>query len=643
MEKMKLNYKNTIFVGFAFFLICAFWQAYDAIVPIMLVNKFGMNHAWSGVIMALDNILALFMLPLFGAISDKKKTRYGKRTPFIVIGTVAAVLCFMSMTVLDYAQLKNNLGYTGIEIGSQAEKDMLWEYDPVLTLSSADENDDFITRLFASGEEVSLSEWVNDSERAEEEKAAYNVALEAYINGGSRNCPVQYDGMVRHRSYSEWREYYKALNEFIKTKDASVLGEGMGFVTVSDQDTFLGIPFKIPKSSVLLSDAYADMDAAQLDALEYSENDPIAKDMSLNEFYTEFVAEARSGYALNMTLKSPVCMIFFIILLLATLIAMASFRSPALMPDVTLKPLRSKGNAVINLMGTAGGMIVLGIGMLFKTSDASNALMSYIGYAAAVCGVMLAALALFIWKVRENALVSKMQQEAEKFGITEQTEKGEESDTHKLTKEQKISLGLILASVALWFIGYNAVTSKYSLYATNVLDKDYNLTLLIAQGAAIVSYLPVGMLATKFGRKKTIIVGVVMLAAAFTGGAFVTANTSGIVMYAFFALAGIAWATINVNSFPMVVELASAKDVGKYTGFYYTATMSAQAIAPFISGLVMDNVSMRTLFLYSACCVVAAIALMVFVKHGDSKQLPTKKLSKEEKKQVMLDSMGDAD
>lgn len=190
---MKLNYKNTIFVGFAFFLICAFWQAYDAIVPIMLVNKFGMNQAWSGVIMALDNILALFMLPLFGAISDKKKTRYGKRTPFIVIGTVAAVICFMSMTVLDYAQLKNNLGYTGIEIGSQAEKDMLWEYDPVLTLSSADENDDFITRLFASGEEVSLSEWVNDSERAEEEEAAYNVALEAYINGGSRNCPVQYD------------------------------------------------------------------------------------------------------------------------------------------------------------------------------------------------------------------------------------------------------------------------------------------------------------------------------------------------------------------------------------------------------------------------------------------------------------------
>ena len=67
---MKLNYKRTICVGFAFFLICAFWQAYDNTVPLILTNKFGMSQAWSGVIMALDNILALFLLPLFGAISD---------------------------------------------------------------------------------------------------------------------------------------------------------------------------------------------------------------------------------------------------------------------------------------------------------------------------------------------------------------------------------------------------------------------------------------------------------------------------------------------------------------------------------------------------------------------------------------------
>ena len=78
---MKLNYKRTIFVGFAFFLISAFWQAYDNVIPLILTNKFGLSQAWSGVIMALDNILALFMLPLFGALSDKVDTRLGKRTP----------------------------------------------------------------------------------------------------------------------------------------------------------------------------------------------------------------------------------------------------------------------------------------------------------------------------------------------------------------------------------------------------------------------------------------------------------------------------------------------------------------------------------------------------------------------------------
>ena len=78
---MKLNYKRTIFVGFAFFLICSFWQAYDNTIPLILTNKFGMSQAWSGVIMALDNVLALFMLPLFGAISDKHRGKYYSSCP----------------------------------------------------------------------------------------------------------------------------------------------------------------------------------------------------------------------------------------------------------------------------------------------------------------------------------------------------------------------------------------------------------------------------------------------------------------------------------------------------------------------------------------------------------------------------------
>ena len=97
---MKLNYKRTVLVGFAFFLISAFWQAYDAIVPLILTNLYGQGQDVSGVIMSLDNILAVFMLPLFGNISDKLRTPFGKRTPFIIFGTVSAVIFFVSFGLI---------------------------------------------------------------------------------------------------------------------------------------------------------------------------------------------------------------------------------------------------------------------------------------------------------------------------------------------------------------------------------------------------------------------------------------------------------------------------------------------------------------------------------------------------------------
>ena len=177
----------------------------------------------------------------------------------------------------------------------------------------------------------------------------------------------------------------------------------------------------------------------------------------------------------------------------------------------------------------------------------------------------------------------------------------------------------------LWFFGYNAVTSKYSVYASNILHKDYNLTLIIAQAAAIVAYLPVGFVAGRIGRKKTILAGVVMLTVAFGVAGFLTADSPSALMNAMFALAGIAWATINVNSFPMVVELASGGDVGKYTGFYYTASMAAQVATPMVSGLLMDKFGMHVLFPYAAAFTGLAFVTMLFVRHGDSRDIPAEK------------------
>jgi len=514
---MKLNYKRTILVGFAFFLISAFWQAYDSTVSLLLTNKFGMSQTWSGVIMALDNILALFMLPLFGTLSDKHNGKSGRRTPFIRFGTIVAAVVLVGLSFVDNAQLKNIDAVSAID-------------DPVAleTLYDAQADSELMT---PEGDKFVLSD--------------------------------------------------------VFTKDA--------FTAIRSGDT------------AIIKDKQTGAD----------------KEISL---YTYYVVPARHAYAADITAENPVPLILFIALLLVVLIAMATFRSPAvaLMPDVTLKPLRSKGNAVINLMGTAGGILVLVLGIVFGTSSVKNALMSYTLFYSVIAAIMLCALLVFLTTVKEKKWVAQMQADSIRYGIEE--EKADDtSEKRRLSKSETLSLVLILMSIALWYFGYNAITSKYSVYAPNVLQKDYNTTMLIAQGFAIVAYFPAGIVASKIGRKKTILAGVTMLAAAFGTAAFMRATSPGWLMNVMFALAGVAWATINVNSFPMVVEMCSGADVGKYTGFYYTASMAAQTITPMLSGFLMDKMGMTVLFPYAAIFVALAFVTMYLVKHGDAKKIDVKK------------------
>lgn len=501
---MKLNYKRIILVGFAFFLIQAFWQAYDNTIPMILTNKFGMSQAWSGAIMALDNVLALFMLPLFGAISDKHHSKWGRRTPFIVVGTLIAAVMLIALSFVDNAQLHHISDVAAIDDPAALET----IYD-----READE-----TLLTPGGQKFVLS------------------------------------------------------RQFTKEE----------FTQIRSQITVDGAAVTNPD-------------------------------------YTNYVMPARQACAWDATAKSPVTLVFFIALLLVILVSMSVFRSPAvaLMPDVTLKPLRSKANAVINLMGSAGGILVLVLGMVFATSAVRNSLMSYTGYFAVIAAIMLAALVVFMLTVRENEWADEMQQQSVELGLEDKEEAA--TGERKLSVDEVKSLIFLLLSIVLWFFGYNAVTSKYSVYASNILHKDYNLTLIIAQAAAIISYLPVGFIASKVGRKKTILAGVVMLTAAFTTASFMSAESPTMLMNAMFALAGIAWATINVNSFPMVVEMCSGGNVGKYTGFYYTASMAAQVATPMLSGLLMDRMGMHVLFPYAAVFTALAFVTMLFVRHGDSK------------------------
>ena len=460
---MKLNYKRVLLVGMAFFLISAFWQAYDAIVPLILTNHFGLPQTISGAVMSIDNILAVFMLPIFGALSDKVNTRFGKRTPFIFIGSIVAMVSFVALTFIDNYQ---------------------------------------IAKVVAAG-----------------------------------------------------------IPELAQTGSAEEI-------------------------------------------------------------------EMIRKLTVELTVENPLPFIGFIATLLVVLVAMATFRSPAvaLMPDVTVKPLRSKANAIINLTGTAGGILVLVLGMVFATSK--NHYMQYTGYVVAVVSIMLTGLVVFLLTVKEKKWAAEMEEDSLRLGLEDAPEEEETgAQKRKLSKGEMKSLLLILASVALWYVGYNSITSKYSVYATNILGFDFNFTLIIAQAAAIVSYIPVGIIASKVGRRKTILAGVAILASAFFIGNFITPNTPELVMYPVFILAGIGWATINVNSFPMVVELARGGDVGKYTGYYYTASMAAQIVAPILSGVLYDLFGMRYVFFaFGTAFVLFSFVTMFFVKHGDAKEIEKKDL-----------------
>ena len=425
---MKLNNKRTVLVGFAFLSICAFWQMYDNLIPKILTETFGIGESISGIIMASDNVLALFLLPLFGGLSDKCRSPLGRRRPFILFGTLAAVALMMTL--------------------------------PLLTDS-------------------------------------YHAAPET------------------------WK------------------------------------------------------------------------------------------------------ILCFVIALGLLLIAMGTYRSPAvaLMPDVTPKPLRSKANAIINLMGALGGIIYLIITtFLYKTS--SDVYVSYLPLFAIVGGIMLVALAIVMFCVNEPKLVAeqkKYEDEHPEDNLVQVTESGE-----VLPADVRKSLGFLLASIALWFIGYNGVTTWFSVYAAeswNMTLGQANTCLTIATAGAIVTYIPSGNVASRVGRRKTIRIGTLMLAGSFFAAFLYTmvSNAFSPLLYVLFILVGVAWALINVNSLPMVVEMCKGSEVGKFTGLYYTFSMTAQIMTPIVAGWLLENVDYKALFPYAAIFVFGSFITMGFVKHGDNK------------------------
>ena len=423
----KLNYRRTFLIGLAFLSISGFWQMYDNIVPLILQNTFHFGESITGVIMALDNVLALFLLPLFGTLSDRVDTRFGKRMPFIVGGTGAAVFALLLLPVADRKE---------------------------------------------------------------------NVVL------------------------------------------------------------FIGALF-------------------------------------------------------------------------ATLLAMGLYRSPAvaLMPDLTPNALRSKANAVINLMGAVGGVYTL---IMIKLLVGKGERPDYMPLFISVAAMMVLAVGILMLTIPEKKLKAKLLSSGE---LTEDNPEedakaadGQEEKKGRMTPEVKRSFCFMLASIFLWFMAYNAVTTAFSRY-TRVVWKleggSFADCLMVATVAAIISYIPIGLISSRIGRKKTILGGIVLMSACYLAAVFVLQYHPLINLA--FGLIGVGWAAINVNSYPMIVAMSKGYDIGKFTGTYYTFSMAAQIVTPILSGILLENISYRTLFPYALCFSCLAFLTMLQVKHGDVK--PAKKAS----------------
>lgn len=415
---MKLNYKRTTLIGLAFMSILAFWQFYDQVIPYILENVFGLQTFAANAIMSIDNVLAIFMLPLFGTLSDRTRTRLGRRTPYILFGTLVAVVLMMVLALFEEA---------------------------------------------------------------------------------------------RH---------------------------------------FTG----------------------------------------------------------------------FTVTLVLLLVVMATYRTPAVayMPDVTEKRLRSEANAVINLVGYLGGIFSTVVMMFLLRSDKNAAGetvyaddQSFLPVFLVVAGFMLVTVLILVLTVRENKLPH----------VTDEPEE-EVAPTGKLPRPVMRSLILILLSVFLWFMAYNAVTTAFSRYCVDQWGVDLGTSsgyLLTATVAAIAAFVPLGFLSRKLGRKSAVLIGITLMTLCYASAMLFTKESP--LMYLIFGLVGIGWASINVNSFPMVVEMCKGSDVGKYTGLYYTFSMAAQITTPLLSGLLIDKLGFgyAVLFPYAVLFSGLSFLTMLFVKHGDAR------------------------
>ena len=302
------------------------------------------------------------------------------------------------------------------------------------------------------------------------------------------------------------------------------------------------------------------------------------------------------------------------------LISMNIYRSPAvaLMPDITPKPLRSKANAIINFIGFIGAIFAGVLALIFKMplnfGEPNNVIFPFI----ITSVLMLCALVLLLVKIKENKVLKEVEEDMI-LGETLSDSMEEITEDKPLSKTDKFNLRIIIVSVFFWFLAFNALETFWSTYGEEFLHtQSWSLATIILTVSSMIFFIPSGLISNKIGRKNSVLLGlVILIIGLFLASQVREFNT---LLVTLFAVSGAGWALISVNSYPMVVELAHRKNVGKYTGYYYTSSMIAQSVTPVFMGTLMDVIGMQYFFPYAFTFSIVALIIFSFVKTNKVKK-----------------------
>lgn len=338
-------------------------------------------------------------------------------------------------------------------------------------------------------------------------------------------------------------------------------------------------------------------------------------------------------------------------------IFMMMYRNPAvaLMPDMTPKPLRSKANGIINIMGYIGGAFATVVGIVFvmsdylgskKTADGTPAAHTWaynniwaieMPFIIASALMIISALVLF-FTIKENKIEEEMKDElARGEEVAEVVDKVD--DDKPLTKANKIMLFLILGAEFFWFMADNGIGTfmgNYTVYYLGASSSSNMINTIVGGIGSVLGFALGGYIAEKIGRKWTIFSGLSVSALAYTVWMImnftVLKGSAGsgsfpFIIYIVWFVKGFGMSLVHLNSFPMVVELCSSKKIGAFTGYYYAASMAAQTVTPIALGalLTIPNFSFSFLPVYALCCLAASMIIFFFVKSVKKNKVGFKK------------------